>query len=144
MEIREYSSLNFNKRKEIAKKIKRILSNRKDVVFAYVLGSFVDSLSFRDIDIGVYLEKINKEKSFEYELNLSKEIAEVCDLPFDIIEIHILNFTPDYFLNNVFCRGILLFSKNQELTTNLIENTSLNALANEYISNQSLRELVSV
>jgi len=94
--------------------------------------------------LGLYLEKINKEKSFEYELNLSKEIAEVCDLPFDIIEIHILNFTPDYFLNNVFCRGILLFSKNQELTTNLIENTSLNALANEYISNQSLRELVSV
>ena len=144
MEIKEYSSLDSNKRKEITKKIKKTLSGRKDVVFACVFGSFIDSLSFRDIDIGIYLEKIDERKSLDYELKLSKKIADACGLPSDVIEVHILNFVPDYFLNNVFCHGVLLFSRNQILTTSLIERTSLNALANECISDQSLRELISV
>lgn len=142
--MQEYLSLDFKKRKEVAGKIKKTIFEKKEVVFAYIFGSFIDSLSFRDIDIGVYLKKNKNKKAFDYELKLSKEIANACDLAFDIIEIHILNSVPSYFLNNVFCRGNLLFSKNQELLSELIESTSLNALANEYISKQSIKELVSM
>lgn len=140
--MQEFLSLDLKKRHKIIEKIKKGLLKRKDVVYVYVFGSFIDSPSFRDIDVGVYIKEIKKKEVFDYELNLSKEIAKACGLSFDIIEVHVLNFAPSYFLNNVFCRGNLLFSKNQEILSILIENTSLDALANENISNQSIEELV--
>jgi hypothetical protein len=141
--MEEYLSLGKIKREKIAEKINKALFKRKEVVFACIFGSFVSSPSFRDIDIGIYVSDIEEKEVFDYELKLSKLIADKCDLPFDIIETHILNSTPSNFLNNIFCRGSLLFSKNQELLSDLIENTSLDAIANEYISKQSMEELIS-
>ncbi len=140
----EYLSFKPKKRQEITKKIKQIISKRKEIVFAFVFGSFLDSPSFRDIDIGVYVKDFKKDKIFDYELELSKIIANACNLPFDIIEVKVLNLTPNSFLNNIFSRGKMLFSKNDQFLSNIIENTSLEAVANEYIAYQSLKELVPV
>ena len=138
----EYLSFNKGKRREVREKIKQTLLTRKEIVFAFIFGSFLDSPSFRDIDIGVYLKSIKKEDIFDYELNLAEKIAKKCHLALDIVEIKVLNFAPSSFLNNIFNRGQLLFCKNYQLLSDLIENTSLDALANEYISYQSLKELV--
>jgi len=140
--MKEYFSMEQNKRQGVAQRIKKILSQRKEVVFAFIFGSFLDSPSFKDIDIGIYVKKIKKNEVFDYELELAEQIAEKCDLPFDIFEVKVLNFAPHSFLNNVFSHGRLLFTKDQEFLSNLIENTSLDALANEYIAYQSLKELV--
>ncbi len=138
----EYLSLDQNKRQEIKEKAKQILSERKDIIFAFVFGSFLDSPSFRDIDIGVYKDDIKQEEVFDYELNLNQEIAKESGLPSDIIETKVLNFAPNSFLNKIFNHGQLLFCKDHQLLSDMIENTSLDALANEYIAYQSLKELV--
>lgn len=142
MSINEYLFLDQNKRQEIKEKIKQILFKEKDVVFAFIFGSFLSSSSFRDIDVAVYTHGIKKGDIFDYELKISKEIADGCDLTFDIFEVKVLNFAPNSFLNNIFNRGQLLFSKNYQLLSDIIENTSLDAITNEYIAYQSLRELV--
>jgi len=77
-----------------------------------------------------------------YEIELSRKISKVIEMPFDIIEVKILNFAPESFLNNIFKNGKLLFSRNDELLTDLIEQSSIHALFNEYIREQSLKELV--
>jgi len=138
----EYFSFNRNKRQGIKEGIKKALLREKSVIFAFVFGSFLNSPFFRDIDVAVYVNKIKKDKIFDYELNLAEKIAKECGLSFDIFEIKVLNFAPSSFLNNVFNRGELLFSKDNELLSDMIENTSLDALANEYIARQSLKELV--
>lgn len=140
--MNEYLSLGPEKRQEIAEKIKKVLLQEKNLVFVSVFGSFLDATSFRDIDIGIYTENIKESEIFDYELKLSKKIAEECGLPFDIFEIKVLNFAPNSFLNNVFNRGQLLFCRDYQLLSDMIENTSLDALANEYIAYQSLKELV--
>lgn len=122
--------------------IKKHLSKRADIVFAYVFGSFLDAPSFRDIDIGVYVKDVKKEQVFDVELALSKIISDTINMPIDIIEVKVLNFTPSSFLNNIFSHGELIFSNNDKLLSDLIENTSLTSIENEYISNQSLKELV--
>ena len=73
---------------------------------------------------------------------MAKKISEACGLPIDVIDAKILNFAPSHFLNNVFKNGVVLFSKNEKLLSDLIEETSLNTVANEYFSYQSLKELV--
>lgn len=138
----EYLSFEQNKRAEIKGKIKHVFLKEKGVAFSFIFGSFLDSPSFRDIDIAVYLDKIEKKDIFDYENGLGEKIAKECGLTFDIFEVKILNFAPSHFLNNVFNRGEMLFCRNEKLLSDLIENTSLDALANEYIAYQSLKELV--
>jgi predicted nucleotidyltransferase len=142
--MKEYLSFVPNKRLEIIKQIKKTLLREEDVVFAFIFGSFLDAPSFRDVDIGIYAQDGKKEKAFDKEMELAKKIADVCDLPFDIFEIKILNFAPNNFLNNIFSRGKLLFSRDDKILSDLIEKSSLEAIANEYIAYQSLKELVPV
>lgn len=142
MDKKEYLSMNQSDRQKIAEKIKKILFREKEIVFAYVFGSFLSSPTFRDIDVGIYVGEIAKKNVFDKETEMARKISEACGLPIDFIDVKILNFTPSHFLNNVFKNGMFLFSKNEKLLSDTIEKTSLDAIANEYFSYQSLKELV--
>lgn len=140
--MKEYLSMGKEKRQEIIKKTKEILAKKEEVIFAFIFGSFLDSPSFRDIDVGIYIKGINKDEVSDYELRVSKEIADECGLSFDIFEVKVLNFAPIPFLNNIFNKGKLLFSNDYKLLTDLIEETSFDTILNEHIAYQSLKELV--
>ncbi|MBI4837095.1 MAG: nucleotidyltransferase domain-containing protein [Candidatus Portnoybacteria bacterium] len=142
--MKEYLSFAPDKKLEIIEQIKKTLLKDEGVVFAFIFGSFLDTPSFRDIDIGIYVKDKKKEKFFDKEVELDKKIADACNLPFDIFEIKILNFAPNIFLNNIFSRGELLFGRDDKLLSGLIESSSLEAVANEYVAYQSLKELIPV
>lgn len=142
MDKKEFLSLNQNERQKIAEKIKQILFADKEVVFAYIFGSFINSPSFRDIDVGIHLKNISKEEVFEREVRMSKKISDECGLPIDFIDAKVINFAPSHFLNNIFKKGTILFSRDNKFLTEMIEKTSLDAIANKYFAEQSLRELV--
>ena len=131
-------------RQKIIDKVKHSLLQEENVVFGYIFGSFLNAPTFRDIDIGVYIKNNfkNQKDVFNYELNLSKKIGNACGLSFDVFEVKILNSAPSLFLNSIFKNGRLLFSKNNKVLSNLIENSSLDAIANEHIAYQSLKELI--
>ncbi|MCF6147711.1 MAG: nucleotidyltransferase domain-containing protein [Candidatus Kuenenia sp.] len=135
-------TINFSQRKKITEVIKNILLREDKIVFAFIFGSVINAPSFRDIDIGTYVKNMNKEDVFDYECELSQKIAQECSMPFDIFDCKVLNYAPSSFLTSVFRDGILLFSRDDQLLTDLIENTSLDALSNEYISLLSLKELI--
>lgn len=138
----EYQSMNPEKRREVMEKIKKILIKRGDFRFACVYGSFLNSPTFRDIDIGVYAKNVEESGVFDYELGLEKEIAAAVTLPLEIIEVKILNSAPLSFLGNIFREAKFLFAEDQKFLTNMIERVSLEALANEHIARQSLAELI--
>ena len=142
--MKEYYSIDLNKRTEMIKIITQCLLNEGRVVFAYVFGSFLKDPSFRDIDIGVYIKDYDEGGKAKIELELARKIAENIGMSFDNIEINVLNSAPYSFLANIFSRGRLLFSNDNELLPDLIEKSSLSALSNEYIAYQSLRELMAV
>lgn len=140
--MKEYHSMSSEEKDKIADKIKEILAEKGEVVFAVAYGSFLSSPSFRDIDIGIYLKSVKKEDILSYEAEIAGKIAEACNLPIDIIEITILNFAPVSFLANIFSTGRIVFSRDQKILTDLIEKSSLEAIANECIAAQSLKELI--
>lgn len=140
--MREFYHLEKEKRKEIIDKIRDILYKKEDIIFAYIYGSFLDNLSFRDIDIGIFFKEVCKEDLSDIEFSLAKEISSEVNLPFEIIDLRILNGAKRPFLNSIFRTGLLLFSRDDEFLSNLIEETSLEAISNEYISYLSLKELL--
>jgi uncharacterized protein len=139
----EYLSIKTEERIKITDKIKQILSKKRGLVFAYLFGSFIDAPSFRDIDIGLFFKKVKRGDVSRLELKLSQDIAKACNLPFDIIEIHILNFAPSSFLSNIFRNGNVIMTKDAEALSGMIENASLDAIANEDTCKQSIKELIS-
>jgi hypothetical protein len=140
--MKEFYKIESDKKEKIISEIGKVSAEDSAVIFAYIYGSFLSDLSFRDIDIGIYLKEIEMDKAFNYELELSGKVAKAIALPFDIIDVKILNFAPDSFLNNIFRNGKILFSNDYKYLTDMIERTSLDAILNEGIREQSLRELI--
>jgi predicted nucleotidyltransferase len=141
--MEEYIFLEKSKKDEIIGLIKNVLVEDKRIVFAYVYGSFLGEQSFRDVDIGVYVDGAHDYDPISLEAELSDKAAKSSGMEFDRLDIRLLNQAPGHFLKNVFSKGLLLFSRDETLLADIIEKTSLDALANEYVSAQSFFELTS-
>lgn len=137
-------NLNKKEKDKIIDEIKSILIIDDNIEFSYIFGSFIQDNFFRDIDIGIYLKNINENEVFDYEFKISNEISLKCKIDIELIDVRVLNFAPFPFLLNVFKDSILLFTKDEEFLTDLIEETSLYAVSNEHISYQSLKELLDI
>jgi len=107
---------NINKfEKEIIKnKIYKNLSQKKEIEFVQIFGSFLSNLPFEDIDIGVYLNEdfLKRVNKLEYIIDLSIILEEkIKEYEFDVI---ILNDMPFSFLYHIFKEGELIFTKDEE------------------------------
>ncbi|OGF55671.1 MAG: hypothetical protein A2Z21_01580 [Candidatus Fraserbacteria bacterium RBG_16_55_9] len=72
-EIKRFSAP-AGKKDQIARQLKQFLERKPEVLFAFIYGSFVEG-SFRDIDVGVYLDesRVLPEQQLEYQLLLTRE-----------------------------------------------------------------------
>ena len=108
--------------------LKEALLKDERVIFAYIYGSFVKEQSFRDIDIGIYVNN-SEENSFvvssDLKTQLSREIkSENMDFTADQFDVQIINHAPFTFLKRVFKEGILLIDHDPELRTDVVEYVS--------------------
>jgi len=141
--MKEFYSMKKKEREEIKRSAEEVLLREEGIVFAYCFGSFLNDPSFRDIDVGIYAENIKKEDVFSYELELAEKLASATGCAFDVFDVKVLNFAPYSFLNNIFRKGYLIFSHQPELLSDLIEKTSIFVSANEGVSEQSMKEIIS-
>jgi len=97
-------------KEEVQRRIADILKERREIIFAYLHGSFLEG-NFQDVDVAVYLsEKKSKSEVLRCELKLERELEEVIGFP---IDVRILNHAPLSFKFKVIERGVLLFSKGE-------------------------------
>jgi predicted nucleotidyltransferase len=93
------------------------LAREQDVAFAYLYGSFAESQSFRDIDIGVYL--VGQANPSERQGSLTERLSSLLKMPADV---RVLNDAPVTFLYHVL-RGELLCSRDDLLLSAVMEDT---------------------
>jgi predicted nucleotidyltransferase len=96
---------------EIIGILSQTLSQRNEILFAYLHGSFLESKTFQDIDVAVYLEETTKHdiNIIEYEIALSLLVEKQLRIPADV---RVLNWAPLSFRYNV-SRGLLLLSRDE-------------------------------
>ena len=140
--MKEYFYLEKKVKEDILNQITSILKRKTEVVFAYCHGTFLaeNKIKFRDIDIALYLKEDFKKETFNYEQEIAELLEKKIKYP---VDVKVLNVTPFYFLNNVFRTGKLLFSRNDFLLAELIEDSNRQAMINYNFSLQSFKELVS-
>jgi predicted nucleotidyltransferase len=96
---------------EIIGILSQTLSERNEILFAYLHGSFLESKTFQDIDVAVYLEETTKHdiNIIEYEIALSLLVEKQLRMAADV---KALNWAPLSFRYNV-SRGLLLLSRDE-------------------------------
>ena len=133
-------NLASRERDDLLRDLSAYLEPRPELVFAYVYGSFVSGMPFQDIDLALYvdLEHLGNVRSIEEEY--AESLSNVFRQVFHVV---IVNHAPAPLLCSVFSEGVRLFCKDDELLSSCIEQCSLDMLANEGVSRQSLEEIVS-
>lgn len=128
-------------RSSLQKHLTELLESRKEIVFAYLHGSFIAGIPFKDIDLSLYID-INHIPLGQHERYREQLSEELSNRFHHIFDVSLLNDTPDSFSLVIFKEGKLLFSRNETLRTDFIEACSLASVQDEALSMQYLREIV--
>lgn len=104
------------------KKLRESLEKRDEIIFAYVHGSFAEGLSFKDIDVAVYVDE--KTVTIKDAIDYGLEISAITELESGLtpLDIKVINYAPVGFRYYA-TRSILLFSKDEEIRCNFLEDT---------------------
>lgn len=133
-----FSNMPMQKRGQLIDGLRSYIETRSEIIYAYVFGSFPTGIPFQDIDVALY---VNKQKVSAR--NLEEEYADHLSETFkEIFDVVIINHVPNSLICSIFREGRLLFCKDDLLLSRFIESCSLDMLANESVSRESLREIV--
>lgn len=132
-------TMTLQKKEELIENLRTYLQEFSEIVFAYVFGSFLTEMPYQDIDIALCVRK--KEVKIDYDLK--EQYADMLGTSFkEVFDIVIINNAPSSILNSIFSEGRLIFCRDETLLSQWIETCSLDMLANEDISRESLKEIV--
>ncbi len=100
-------------RATLLKDLKEVLETDKEILFAYLYGSYIyNSIHFEsDIDVAVYLMPSDMEEYIKKESKLLTAL--ITKLHLDKIDLRILNTAPFLLKYNVIKEGILIFVKDE-------------------------------
>jgi len=104
-------------KKEIIQIIRKKLSQKKEIIFAYIYGSFVEGASFRDIDVAIYVNPLMIKDFLDYSIKLSFELESA--IPAYVFDVRVINNTNFNFIYHVI-QGRLIIDKNELLRINFI------------------------
>jgi len=104
-------------KKEIIQIIRKKLSQKKEIIFAYIYGSFVEGASFRDIDVAIYVNPLMIKDFLDYSIKLSFELERA--IPAYVFDVRVINNTNFNFIYHVI-QGKLIIDKNELLRINFI------------------------
>lgn len=97
---------------QIVNAIQHILEEKREILFAYIFGSFVDRETYRDIDVALYLKDPQGIDTLWFELALEEELERKVRLPFDV---RVINDAPLGFVYHVLAQKILVLDRDTEL-----------------------------
>jgi predicted nucleotidyltransferase len=134
----------------IEKKIKTILENRNEILFAYIFGSFITSEKYQDIDIAFFVNQGFDFKNLEtypfgYEAAIIGSLS--LGLKTDKVDIILLNSADLLVSTQIYNSGKLLFDKDKLLRVK-IENSARKEFIDtnhfRLIRSKNLRRLLNV
>jgi predicted nucleotidyltransferase len=133
----------------LSEKLTRCLAEKKEILFAYVLGSFLTRDDFEDIDVGIFLDpqRIPGIDTLRYELELAVEMEKHLKpgemfKRYVALDFKVVNDAPVTFRYSV-SAGKLLFSKDEKAREEFVCRTWQEYFDFKYILDTYYREVVN-
>jgi len=123
----------------IRERLQEMLEGRPEVCFAYLHGSFVEGVSYHDVDVAVYLQPGRHLDPFDYGMGLSVEMTLALGFP---VDVQVLNDAPLGFQHTV-SRGEALLVRDEAVLTAWIERIAVGYTEFAYLGRVYLREVTS-
>lgn len=118
-------------KKLIISEIQEYLEQQKDILFAYVYGSFVKNIQYRDIDLAIYSKKPELMKLGSMHTDLVKLTKKEIDLTY----LNDLSLKKPLFAYNIVTTGNLIYNKSPDTHNEYKVRTLLS-----YFDTQRLRD----
>lgn len=96
---------------QIVDAIRHALTEKTEILFAYVFGSFVNQGLYRDIDVALYLGNPEGLDILWFELSLEEELEKKLHIPFDV---RVINHAPLGFVYHVLAKKILVLDRDMD------------------------------
>ncbi len=136
-----FHKANTGMRQHIVETIKGLLQEDPTVLFAFVFGSFLEGIAFRDIDVGIFIKDPDQSSLTDLELTFSRRIEEALPEPIPV-DIRVINSAPLPFRFRVI-RGKLLFSKADDVLEEFMVATARQYLDSVPLRERYLREVIA-
>jgi predicted nucleotidyltransferase len=129
---------NGSKIDSIKKALIRFLQNQTEICFAVLYGSAADSQVFRDVDIGLFVnrEAVLPTSDLDYAFTLADQIQDQIKFP---VDVRVINDAPLPFRYNV-SHGIPLIVNDKEVYARFLERTWDEYLDFQPVALQYLKE----
>ncbi len=105
---------------DITSILTRLLTDRPEILFAYLFGSVIESDRFRDVDVAVFVEPEKAPEDWlTYVLRLTADIEQAVGYRADVV---LMNNAPDHLIHSI-AKGILLIDRDEEFRSDWIERS---------------------
>ena len=96
----------------LEEKIRKTLEKERNILFAYIFGSYArgEARENSDIDIAIYVKRVPKD-IFKYESKIASKIEKEIKKQ---VEVRVLNKLPSLLQSRIMKEGKLVFSKNEK------------------------------
>ncbi len=117
------------------------LRDRREVLFAYVFGSFAEGLPYRDVDVGVFVDPaaLAGKDAFDFETRLSLDLSRTLGAP---IDARLLNGAPVGFQHSVL-RGKVLMARDEAALGDFVEQVAEQVMDFAWLGRVYLREVLA-
>ena len=107
-------------RDNITPVLSQYLAARPEILFAYLFGSVVESDSFHDIDVAVYVrDALGIGDSLDYALKMSVELERMLGISVDIV---LMNMAADHLIHSI-SKGRVLVNHDDDARVDFITSS---------------------
>ncbi len=132
--------LSAAEREKVLAAVQDRLGGRREILFAYVHGSFLGGCPYRDLDLAVFLEpqQVDATRWRRYELDLAVELELLTGQP---VDVRVLNDAPVAFRYHV-TKGLPLVVRDREQLDEFQARTWNDYFDSQPFARQYLREVL--
>lgn len=140
MENKSPYTMSKTERDAITSIISDILKADDRTIFSYLYGTFITDGFFNDIDIFVFIRKV--EDPYVYSVSIKEKLFDAVikagfDVAIDDFDVRVINDSPYDFVINLLCDGILIADKDPEFRKDYIEHISDEYRVNYFILDEA-------
>jgi hypothetical protein len=111
--------LSLQEKQEVRRHIAELIESQKEVVFAYLYGSFIEEVPFHDIDVGIYVSGIGESEAGFFAVGVADRLSRAIGIE---VDVRVLNYSPASFVYRVIC-GELILERDPDARSRVVERS---------------------